>query len=431
MVDQLPAQHTAPDANELGEVEAAGGSRRDFLRRGGLLLGGTLLAGALGGAVEVARRPAGDVTPAGPPAPTEPDLFGRETVDFHGIHQAGVATPPQTHALLLAFHVDPQLGKDGARRLLRILTQDAERLTQGKPSLTDAEPELALNPANLTITVGLGPDFFDYAEIPEHRPVWLRQLPAYRIDRLQEDWNGGDLLLQLCADDEMAVAHARRVLTRQIARFAELKWAQRGFKQSRGSQPGDTTMRNLMGQVDGTANLPAPDHDSLLWCGADQGAWAGGTSMVVRRIAMILDTWDEVDRVGREDAVGRTLETGAPLTGTHEHDVPNFDAVSKLGFPIIPEYSHIRRSRPDNAQHRIWRRAYNYDEPPAGKQSSNSGLVFVSFQADVDKQYAPIQERLAELDALNEWTVPIGSAVFAVLPGCEHGRYLGEHLLAG
>ena len=43
--------------------------------------------------------------------------------------------------------------------------------------------------------------------------------------------------------------------------------------------------------------------------------------------------------------------------------------------------------------------------------------------------FTPIQRRLDDLDLLNEWTTPIGSAVFAVPPGCDHGGYIGETLL--
>ncbi|SNQ49443.1 hypothetical protein FRACA_3300004 [Frankia canadensis] len=36
---------------------------------------------------------------------------------------------------------------------------------------------------------------------------------------------------------------------------------------------------------------------------------------------------------------------------------------------------------------------------------------------------------LAELDLLNEWVTPIGSAVFAIPPGCAAGGFVGETLL--
>ena len=93
-----------------------------------------------------------------------------------------------------------------------------------------------------------------------------------------------------------------------------------------------------------------------------------------------------------------------------------------------------RRSRTSGARgdgsERIFRRAYNYDERPVGSEVSESGLIFISFQADIERQFIPMQRRLDELDLLNEWTVPIGSAVFAIPPGCMEGGYIGETLLA-
>ncbi|MDN5704896.1 MAG: Dyp-type peroxidase, partial [Yaniella sp.] len=61
---------------------------------------------------------------------------------------------------------------------------------------------------------------------------------------------------------------------------------------------------------------------------------------------------------------------------------------------------------------------------------SASGLIFVAFQCDVEQQYVPIQNRLAESDHLNLWTIPIGSAVFAIPPGCQEGGFIGEELFA-
>jgi dye decolorizing peroxidase len=46
------------------------------------------------------------------------------------------------------------------------------------------------------------------------------------------------------------------------------------------------------------------------------------------------------------------------------------------------------------------------------------------------RQFLPVQRRLAEGDLLNIWTVPVGSAVYAVLPGCAEGDWLGRALLA-
>lgn len=121
-------------------------------------------------------------------------------------------------------------------------------------------------------------------------------------------------------------------------------------------------------------------------------------------------------RGGRESSLGRTLAVGAPPTGVKETDELDFDATTRLGFPVVPEYSHIRCARSDNPNERIFRRGYNFDEAPAGPTISNSGLLFACFQADVDAQFVPIQECLDELDLLNQWTTPISSAVFAIHP---------------
>jgi dye decolorizing peroxidase len=55
-------------------------------------------------------------------------------------------------------------------------------------------------------------------------------------------------------------------------------------------------------------------------------------------------------------------------------------------------------------------------------------MIFASYQADVDRQFVPIQRRLDELDLLNQWTTPVGSAVFAIPPGCGPGGFIGDRL---
>ncbi len=323
---------------------------------------------------------------------------------------------------------------------MRIWTDDITRLTSGQAGLTDTEPELATAPARLSITCGYGPGVFTAAGLQAARPSWLAPLPPFGIDRLRPEWSGGDLLLQFCADDQVSVAHAVRLLTKEARTFTTVRWVQHGFRRSVGSTPTGTTMRNLMGQVDGTRNVDhtTPAGQALVWVEedsrtrgtADGADWLiGGTSMIVRRIAMNLDTWDELDRTGREAAVGRRLRDGAPTTGGSEHDEPDLEATDDLGLPVIDTFAHIRRARTEDETQTFLRRAYNYDVPPPPGQLSDSGLVFISFQADLEHQFVPIQQRLDELDLLNQWTTPIGSAVFAVPRGCREGEYLGQTLL--
>lgn len=396
-----------------------GPDRRAFLRGGAAALGGAALA--------LGARTAIDHSVGAPPAP---DAVGTAVEPFHGPHQAGVATAAQAHAAWLAFDLLPGTDVDALRRLLRVWTDDAERLTQGRPPLGDPTPQLATTPARLTVTLGVGRGFLAAAGLEERAPHWLGPLPAFDVDRLQDRWSGGDLVLQVCADDPMAVLHASRVLTTQATSFATPRWTQRGFRPAAGTLAPGATMRNLFGQLDGTVNPEPAAEPDLVWHGPDAEPWlAGTTSMVVRRIAMDLDGWDKVDRTGREFALGRTLDTGAPLTGGTERDTPDLDATDALGLPVIDLAAHVRRARAERPAERFVRRPYSFhdaDQPSAER----SGLVFVSFQRDVAEQFTPVQRRIAELDLLNRWTTPIGSAVFLVPAGARPGEALGTPLLA-
>lgn len=396
-------------------------TRRQFLLGGAVA--GVGAAAAIGIDQALSRPADVDATDAAGDAPRN----GEAVVPFHGRHQAGVDTDAQAHATFVSFDLGAEVDRDALRRLLRILTDDAVRLTRGLPALADTEPELAVAPARLTVTFGFGAGLVERAGAAS--PPWLGPLPSFGIDRLRPEFSGGDLLLQIAADDPLTVAHAARMLSKDARSFATVRWVQHGFRRAHGTEAPGTTMRNLFGQVDGTAN-PRPgttEFDRVVWTHDD---WlAGGTGVVVRRIHMDLEGWDRLDRQGREQSVGRDLAVGAPLTGRHEQDEPDLDAVTGLGFPVIADFSHLRRARPADPRQRIFRRSYNYDGAPPAGEVSDSGQIFVSFQADVDAQFVPIQRRLDELDLLNEWTTPIGSAVFAVPPGCAEGGYVGETLL--
>jgi len=396
----------------------AGSTRRQFLL-GGAVAGVGAVA-AVGVDLALNRQESAA-------KPVSAPMNGELTVPFFGVHQAGVDTAAQAHGIFLGLDLREDVDREGLTRLMRILTDDAARLTQGLPALADSEPELALSPARLTITFGFGPGLV--ARAAGAGPSWLAPLPAFRVDQLRPEFSDGDLLVQIAGDDPLTVAHATRMLLKDARGFASIRWTQQGFRRAYGTERPGTTMRNLFGQVDGTTN-PEPgteQFDEVVW--SADGWLAGGTGMVIRRIRMDLDKWDRLDRSGRDASVGRTLANGAQLTGTEEFDEPDFEATTAIGFPVIAPFAHIRRARGEGKEH-IFRRAYNYDERPAGTEVSESGLIFVSFQADVERQFIPMQRRLDELDLLNEWTVPIGSAVFAIPPGCAEAGFIGETLLA-
>jgi dye decolorizing peroxidase len=354
---------------------------------------------------------------------------GDLTEPWQGEHQAGIVTPAQGFATLTAY--DLRDGVDALRleRLMRIWTDDVSRLAEGRPGLTDTEPELAAHPARLTITVGLGPGAFDRTGLEAQRPAWLAPLPPYSIDALEDAWTGGDLMVQACGEDPSTVAHAARYLAKEAADFASVRWAQHGFRNAAGQVPASMTFRNQFGQLDGSSNLQGEEGEHV-WITDDAPAWLrGGTTMVVRRIHMNLDKWDELDRVGREVIVGRRLGDGAPLTGGDEFTPPDLEAVNELGFPAIDAAAHIRRARTGDPTQRILRRPYSYEAAPS-VIPSDTGQIFIAFQADLEHQFLPVQARLAELDLLNQWTTPIGSAVFAIPRGVREGEFLAQDLFA-
>lgn len=400
--------------------EGAGGGR--WSRRGLLLAGATAGVGALGGAV-VGRSTAPEPEQAGPPPP-----HGEGTVSFHGTHQAGIETPPQANVRLLGLDLAADTDAEGVRRLLSLLGDDVARLSRGEGALADTEPELAAAPARLTVTFGFGRGLVERVA-PDAVPSWLTDLPEFDHDALRSEWGQTDLLLQVCSDDPVTVAHAARVLLRDARAHTRVRWVQDGFRRAHGSERDGTTMRNLMGQVDGTVN-PAPgtdDFDHLVWSADGPGWLTGGTSLVLRRIATHLDTWDELDRPAREAVMGRRLADGSPLTGENEHDDPDFAATDAGGLTVIADFAHIRRARSEDPEERVFRRGYNYEDPASGE----SGLLFVCFQSDPVRRFVPIQRRLDELDLLNEWVTAVGSAVYAVPPGCSEGGFVGEGLWEG
>lgn len=407
---------------------AGGASRRQFLFSGALAGLGAATALGTAGAVAAAEHTAASDSDA------EREAVGTDTYPFYGTHQAGIATPAPAHSTFIALTLKPDVDREGLARLMRVLSDDAARLTQGRGALADTEPELAQVPARLTITFGFGPEFVRRAE--GEVPTWLKAVPPMQRDELEEAWSHGDLLIIVATDDPITLSHAMRMLLKDARAFADVRWIQRGFLHARGTMTPGTTPRNLFGQLDGTVNatVGTPEFAAQMWI--DSGWATGGTGVVIRRIRMHLDSWDIADPAAREHAMGRRIGNGAPLTGENEHDEPDFDATTASGFPVINEFAHVRRARPDDPNVRIVRRAYNYEDPlPPGTIGergigTDAGLIFVAFAKDLDAQYVPIQQRLDEGDILNEWITHIGSATFVLPPGCAEGGFVGETLLS-
>jgi deferrochelatase/peroxidase EfeB len=374
----------------------------------------------------------------------------RDFVAFHGAHQGGIATAAQEFLDFAAFDVN-STSADDLRALLQIWTAAAAALTAGepfepKPVAQDEVPidtgeAVGIKPSRLTVTVGFGPSLFgakgeDRFGLASQRPPKLTSLPPFRGESLDPHRSDGDLCVQACADDPQVAFHAIHVFTHLASGAATLRWRQQGFGRTSSTSRSQPTPRNLMGFKDGTNNIRAEDDgsmDEFVWAQPSDGAaWmSGGSYLIARRIQMLFDVWDGTTLEGQERVIGRHKLSGAPLGEEGEYDPVDLDAKSG-GEPVIPADAHIRVAGPDeNHGQRILRRGYSYSEPTEpGSGQIDAGLFFICFQRDPERQFVPIQRRLAASDALNHHTLHTASAIFACPPGIEPGGFIGEGLFA-
>ena len=146
----------------------------------------------------------------------------------------------------------------------------------------------------------------------------------------------------------------------------------------------------------------------------------GGSYLVARRIRMHLEGWDRDVLSDQQHVFGRSKYSGAPLTGTDEHDTPNFAAVdTATGSPTIPADAHIRlAAHEENNGLRILRRGYSFtDGMLTDSGELDAGLFFLAFQKDPRTQFVTLQRKLGAHDALNEYIEHVGSGLFACPAG--------------
>ena len=294
----------------------------------------------------------------------------------------------------------------------------------------DTGEAAGLEPASLSVTIGLGPGIFDERfGLAAKKPRLLADIPVLPSDQLQKDLSGGDLSIQACADDPQVAYHAVRNLARMVRGVADTRWTVLGFGRASAGR-GQQTPRNLMGFKDGTRNVSIDgDYDEHVWV-TDDGWMTGGTYQVVRKIAMKIETWDS-DPVSDQQAIfGRTKTEGAPLSGAKESDTPDFSAKGKDGATTIEPTAHIAlAAHENNGGVKILRRGYNYTDGLNAVGQLDAGLLFIAYMNDPD-HFVTLQRKLGASDRLNEYISHIGSGVFAVPPAPATGRYIGQELFA-
>ncbi|WP_019121463.1 iron uptake transporter deferrochelatase/peroxidase subunit [Brevibacillus massiliensis] len=417
-------------------------SRRNMLKLAGIGgIGALVGASGMGGVLALTQASgSGSMNKAG---------AAGGIVPFYGEHQAGILTEVQNHVYFASFDITAEKRPE-VIDLFRDWTAAAANMTQGRDVAeklaneyvppADTGEAAGLLPSNLTITFGVGPSFFlkdgvDRFGLGAKRPQALSELPVFPLDDLQPEWCGGDVCVQVCADDPQVAFHALRNLTRRARGIAAVRWTQAGFQRTHQADPKKATPRNLFGFKDGTGNPDVNDPklmNQYVWVQPQDGpAWlAGGTYLVVRRIQMRIEVWDRTTLRDQEDTFGRHRDSGAPLGGQDEFEPLDLNRKDKNGQLVIPATAHARIAHGDG-QVKLLRRSFSYAdgiEPKTG--ALNAGHLFICFQRDPARQFIPIQQNLAKNDKLNEYIVHRGSGIFACFPGVKQGSYLGEALFS-
>ncbi|MET0437007.1 MAG: iron uptake transporter deferrochelatase/peroxidase subunit [Devosia sp.] len=421
--------------------------RRSFLGGIGLLAGAcpfTTLA--LAAPAVLPAEANGHVTDAPLANATSPD----DRVPFQGLHQAGIATPRPANGMVASFGVIADT-PDDLEHLFRRLTARIGFLTVGgEPPLAD--PRLPpsdsgivgpiVRPNGLTITIGLGASLFDdRAWLIDHKPMRLSRMTRFPNDALDAALCHGDLSLQICANTQDTTIHALRDIIKSLSDRLVLKWKQEGNVPviTPGLDQSVESSRNFLGFRDGSANPDAGDDhvmDQLVWVGARSGEpeWAEcGSYQSVRIVRNFVERWDRTPLREQELIMGRVRNSGAPLDqpDASEFDVPDYAAdMEGLSTPLD---SHIRLANPrtaETAESIILRRPFNYSNGVTKAGQLDQGLLFICYQADLEKGFIAVQRRL-DGEPLEEYIKPVGGGYFFALPGMRgDADYLGSTLIA-
>lgn len=368
--------------------------------------------------------------------------------DYHGQHQAGIVTPRPAAGMVVAFDVLAS-DREDLERLFRTLDERIRFLMTGGP-VEQIDPKLppvdsgilgpVVTPDNLTITVSVGESLFDERfGLADVKPKRLSRMVGFPNDALDADQCHGDLSVQFCANTPDSNIHALRDIVKNLPDLLFVRWKQEGSVPAQApTKPGEPeqSARNFLGFRDGSANPDSNDNrlmNALVWVqpGSDEPAWAAhGSYQAVRLIRNFVERWDRTPLQEQESIFGRSKNTGAPMDGQRESDVPDYTRdpqgkVTKLD-------AHIRLANPrtpESQQNLILRRPFNYSNGVNKNGQLDMGLLFICYQADLEKGFITVQTRLNG-EPLEEYLKPVGGGYFFTLPGVTGMQdYIGRSLL--
>jgi deferrochelatase/peroxidase EfeB len=353
-----------------------------------------------------------------------------------------VNRPPE-HLLLASFNfvegAEPRQAIEALRGVVQHELEsrlDPENQDKTIPSAETGELgfKSGYDRAHLTITLGLAESGVAKLALPEP-PADLRTIPwADLVDSPPADV-GGDLVLQICADNLYICEHVVRRVEEELGEKLSLNTAFIG-SQRYNSRPGRTSRREgraLIGFLDGTSNLDPRNSEAdaeLVFVNPkqmnypknpDPGTLPGpnpyetkvedqppvfpelhpvpekepewtedGTYMTVRVSTFNTKNWDKISQEDQEHTVGRFKVSGASLDLSDDPALleaePAFrDDKTNTAVPIK---AHIRKANPrgpGDDERRIFRRGYPLIGPGVGELQR--GLIFIAFGRSITTQF--------------------------------------------
>ena len=372
-----------------------------------------------------------------------------QRVAFHGAHQAGITTPRPASGLVASFDIVVS-SLDEFEQMLRRLTERARFLTQGGP-VPQRDPKLPpadsgllgpdIAPDAQTITVALGDSVFQRLDwLTPLRPARLQRMVQFPNDALEAGICHGDMTIQFCANLQDTNMHAMRDIVKNLSEFLVVRWMYEGSVPPVPPAPDGSTpsARNFLGFRDGSANPDSTDAalmDRVVWISApDEPEWArGGTYQAVRIIRNFVERWDRTPLGEQERIFGRRKMSGAPLDAPQdatEQALPDYKA--DPDGKLTPMDAHIRLANPrtpESARNLMLRRPFNYSRGVTKSGQLDQGLLFISYQADLQRGFIDVQNRLNG-EPLEEYIKPVGGGYFFALPGVrDDADYLGASLI--
>lgn len=364
-----------------------------------------------------------------------------------GEHQPGVVTPRPTAGMFVAFDVLAQDRQD-LERLFRTLDQRIRFLMAGGP-VPQVDPKLppadsgilgpVVTPDNLTITVSVGESLFDERfGLTGAKPKRLSRMLGFPNDALEAERCHGDLGLQFCSNAPDTNIHALRDIIKNLPDLLYVRWKQEGSvppQAPRKAAEPEQSARNFLGFRDGSANPDSSDAalmNQLVWVQhGDEPAWAvDGTYQVVRIIRNLVERWDRTPLQEQESIFGRKKASGAPMDGQRETDLPDYTKDPEGKLTRLD--AHIRLANPRTAASQpnlILRRPFNYSSGVNKNGQLDMGLLFICYQADLEKGFITVQNRLNG-EPLEEYIKPVGGGYFFALPGVKNDHdFIGRSLL--